>query len=76
MRDINFFQLKLARLELRFDVFDEMQIRFFRVGIVRMASHRDVAARRFFVERGGKFAPIQKPFFKFSGRFGLRRARF
>ena len=67
MRDINFLQRKLARLELRLDVFDKMQIRFFRVRIVRVARHGDIAARSFLVERGGKFAPVEQPFFQIGG---------
>ena len=61
MRNVNFFKRELARLEPRLDIFDEMEIRLFRVRIVRVAGHGDVTARRFLVERGGKLAPVQQP---------------
>ena len=76
MRDVNFFQRELARLELRLDVLDEMQIRLLRVRVVRVAGHGDVAARRFLVQRGVEFAPVEQPAFEFGGGFGLRGPRF
>ena len=54
-----FFQRELARLELRLDVFDKIQIRFFRGRVVRMAGHGDVTAGRFLVQRGVEFAPVE-----------------
>ena len=71
MRDVNFFQSKLARLELRLDVFDEMQIRLLRIRIVRVARHRDVTARRLLVERGVELAPVQQPALQRGGILGL-----
>ncbi len=75
MRDVNFFQRELARLELRLDVLDEMQIGLFRVGVVRVAGHGDVTARGFLVERGVQFAPVQQPAFKFGGGLWPAAAR-
>ena len=75
MRHINFLQRELARLELRLDVFDEMQIRLFRVRVVRVARHGDIPARRLLVERGIEFAPIEQPAFQLGGGLGLRRTR-
>jgi hypothetical protein len=66
MRDINFLQRKLARLELRLDVLDEMQICLLRVRVVRVAGHGDVTARRLLVERGVEFAPVEQPAFQFA----------
>ena len=43
MRQINQFQPELARFEVRFDLFDEMEVGLFRVGVVGVAGHRDVA---------------------------------
>ena len=51
MRDVDFLQRKLAWLELRLDLLDEMQIRLFRLGIVRVARHGDITARRLLVQR-------------------------
>lgn len=76
MRDVIFFKRELARLELRLNVFDEMEIRLFRVWIVRVARHGDVTARGFLVERGGKLAPIEQPAFEIRGGFALRSAIF
>jgi hypothetical protein len=64
MRDEQFLQLELARLEFRLDLFDKMQISLLRLGVVRVARHRDVTARRFLVERGAEFAPRQQPRFQ------------
>ena len=73
MRDVNFLQRELARLELRLDVFDEMQIRLLRVRVVRVARHGDVTARRLLVQRGVEFAPVEQPVFQLGGAIGLRR---
>ena len=75
MGDVNFLQRELARLELRLDVLDEMQIRLFRVGVVRVAGHGDVTARGFLVQRGVEFAPVEQPAFQFGGGFGNCAAR-
>ena len=74
--DVNLFQRELARLELRLDVLDEMQIRLFRLGVVRVAGHGDVAAGGFLVERGVEFAPVEQPAFEVGGGLALRGARF
>ena len=76
MRDENLRQLELARLELRLDVLDEMQIGLFRLGIVRVAGHGDVTLGMVLVERGAEFAPIEQPAFQFGGRFAGGGARF
>ena len=46
-----------------------------RLGIVGVTRHGDVAARRFFIERGVEFAPVNQPAFQLGGGLGLRRAR-
>ena len=76
MRDVNFFERELARLDPRFDVFDEMQIRFFRVRIVCVARHGDVATGGFLVERGGEFTPIEQPTLERRHGFAIGRAPF
>ena len=76
MRDVNFRQRKLSRLEVRFDVFDEMQERFFGLGVFRVTGHGDVALGGFLVERGGEFAPRQQPAFEGGGGITLGRAGF
>src|ERR1039457_1863779 len=71
MRDVNVLQRELARLELRLDVFDEMQIRLLRVRVVCVAGHGDVTARRLLVQRGVEFAPVEQPAFQPGGGPGL-----
>ena len=72
MRDVDGFQLELARLEFWLDVFDKMQVGLFRLGIIRVAGHGDVTAGRFLVERGAEFAPVQQPAFEVGGGPALR----
>ena len=73
---IDFFERELARLELRLDVFDKMQVGLFRLGIVGVAGHGDVTAGRFLVQRGGEFAPVEQPAFEIGGGLALRGAGF
>jgi len=47
MSDVDFFKRELARLELWLDIFDEVQVSFFRVRIIRVTRHRNVTAGRF-----------------------------
>ena len=70
MSDEKFLQFELARLELRLDVFDELQISLLRIGVVRVTGHGDVAAGGFFVERGTQFAPREQPRFEVGGGLG------
>ena len=72
MSEINLLQLELTRLELRLDVLDEMQIGFLGLRIVGVASHRDVAPRRFLVHGGIEFAPVEEPRLEVSRVFALR----
>ena len=76
MRDEEFLQLELARLEFRLDLFDEMQVSLLCVGVVRVTRHGDVTARRFLVERGAEFAPRHQPRFQISHGLGRRDTRF
>ncbi len=70
MGDINLLQRELARLELRLDVLDKMQIRLLRICVVRVTGHRDVTARRLLVQCGIEFAPVEQPAFQFGDRPG------
>ena len=72
MREISLLQLELPRLELRLDVFDEMQIGLLRLGVVRMAGHRDVALGTFLIERGRQFTPLEQRVFQIVDGFGGR----
>ena len=74
MAGVDFFERELARFEPGFDLLDEMQIRLFRVRIVRVTGHGDVPAGRFLVERGGEFTPVEQPAFEVGGGPALRRA--
>ena len=67
MGDVSLGELELARLELRLDVLDEMQVGLFRLGVVRVAGHGDVALGGLLVEGGVEFAPIQQPPFQVGG---------
>ena len=71
MRHVKLLHRELARLELWLDLLDEMQIRPLRFSIVRVAGHRNIAATGFLVQRGGKLAPVQQPFFECASAFGL-----
>ena len=71
MRDVNLFQRKLSRLELRFDVLDKIQIRLLRVRVIRMAGHGDVSARCFFIKRSIELTPIEQPAFERGSAIGL-----
>ncbi len=72
MSKVNLLQLELTRLELRLDVLDEMQIGFLGLRVVGVASHRDVAPRRFLVHGGMEFAPIEQPGLEVSRVFAPR----
>jgi hypothetical protein len=61
MRQKNLGQLELARFELRLNVLDKMQEGLFRVAVLSMTGHGDVAPGRLLIERGGQFAAIQQP---------------
>ena len=76
MGDVSLGELELARLELRLDVLDEMQVGLFRLGVVRVAGHGDVALGGLLVEGGAQFAPIQQPRFQVGGGGARRRAGF
>ena len=66
VRQVKLFELELARLEGRLDVFDEMEVSLLRLGVVRVAGHGDVTLARFLVERRAQFRPVQKPAFEVS----------
>ena len=76
MGDVSLRELELARLELRLDVLHEMQVGLFRLGIVRVARHGDVAFGGLLVEGGAQFAPIQQPLFQVGGSGARWRAGF
>src|ERR1017187_3659070 len=76
MGNIRLSELELAWLELRLNVLHEMQVGLFRLGIVRVASHGDVAFRGLLVDGGAQLAPIQQPLFERGGGAARLRAGF
>ena len=73
---VNLFEFELTRLELRLNLFDEMEVGPLRLRVVRLARHRDVTARGFLVQRGTQFAPVEQPPFEIGGGLALRRPCF
>ena len=62
----NLREPELPRLDLRVDVLHEMQIGPLGFFVVGVAGHRDIAAGRFLIERGGQLTPIDQPAFEVS----------
>jgi len=61
MLDISLRQLELARLDLGLHILQEMQVSALGFFIIGVARHRDIAAGRFLIERGGQLAPLEQP---------------
>ena len=76
MGDVSLGELELARLELRLDVLHEVQVGLFRLGIVRVARHGDVALGGLLVDGGAQLAPIQQPLFQVGDGGARLRAGF
>ena len=68
MMDEELLEFELARLGLRENVFDEVQVGFFSFGVLGMARHRDVAPGAGFIEDGAKLAPVEEPALEFGDR--------
>src|SRR5208337_4417194 len=60
-------ELELARLELRLDMLHEMQVGLFRLGIVGVTRHGDIALGRLLIYGGAQLAPSQQPLFQLGG---------
>ena len=65
MVDEQLLELELARLGLRQNILDEMQVGFLGFGVLRVARHCDVASGPGFVEDSTKFAPVKEPALQF-----------
>src|SRR5437016_489351 len=64
MVEINLGQPELARLELRRDLLDKMQVSPFRFRIIGVAGHRDITAAGLLVQRGAQFTAVEEPLFQ------------
>ena len=76
MGQVEFREFELPGFQLRFDLLNKMQVGLFRLGVVRVAGHGDVAARGHLVNGGIKFAPVQQPLLEVGGGGACRGAGF
>ena len=61
MRQINFRELELARLELGLNLLDKMQKSLFGLSIIGVAGHCDMPPRELLIHGGAEFAPVPQP---------------
>ena len=73
--EIDLFQRELARLELRLDVFDEVEVGPLRLRVLGVTGHRDVTPGRFLIQRRAQFAPVEQPAFETCGGVAPARPR-